>query len=218
MIKLTEIYHEINEDYPIGFNMDTFKAIKSYAGKIKYTRENLGNPLGSGSARMVFNIDGTKVLKLAKNQKGVAQNEVEARYYSDSYFSDILANVIDFDDKNYYWLEMEIAQKVKKSDFKRLYNISFDDLCDYLKYMYFTHANTRNDITNIDPDKLEILNNNEFISDITDYMMSTNTPYGDLCRISSYGLVKRKYGDIIVIIDFGLDKDVKSKYYEKNRY
>jgi hypothetical protein len=214
MMKLIEIYNDINEEYPVSFNMDTFKSIRSYADKIKYVRENLGNPLGSGTARMVFNIDGTKVLKLAKNEKGVAQNEVESNYYSDSYWADILANVIDFDEKNYYWVEMEIAQKVRKSDFKRLYNVSFDDLGVYLRYRYLTSKNSPY-AGEIDSDKLDEFNNNDFVVNITDYMLSNNVPYGDLVRISSYGLVKRKYGDVIVIIDFGITEDVHKQYYNK---
>lgn len=213
MNKLIEIYNDINEDYPTSFSMETFKSIRSYAGKIRYAREHLGNPLGSGSARMVFNIDGTKVLKLAKNQKGIAQNNVEADYYSDTYFSDVLANVIDFDEDNYYWVEMEIAQKVKKSDFKRLYNVSFDDLCDYLRYKYLINNPSRYYKPSMDPEKLKILDNNDFVNDITDYMMGTDVPYGDLCRTSSYGIVKREYGEVIVIIDFGLNNEVHKQYY-----
>lgn len=37
----------------------------------------LGNPIGNGSSRMVFQISDERVLKVAKNAKGIAQNEAE---------------------------------------------------------------------------------------------------------------------------------------------
>jgi hypothetical protein len=46
--------------------------IKSFSGKIKFADQNLSK-IGSGTGRAVYDIDGTKVLKLAKNPKGVAQ-------------------------------------------------------------------------------------------------------------------------------------------------
>ena len=44
-----------------------FRNIKSFNGKVKYAKERLGTPIGSGTGRIVFDIDGEKVLKLAKN-------------------------------------------------------------------------------------------------------------------------------------------------------
>lgn len=213
-MKLFEIYSDINEDYPSNFIMDTFKSIKSYAGKIKYAKENLGKPLGSGTARTVFNIDGTKVLKLAKNQKGVAQNEAETTWYNNDYYDNIIANVIDFDEVNYYWVEMELAYKAKKSDFKRLWNVNFDDFAMYLINRDNVH-NNKSKIYNQDPKLVYYLDNNDNVSTVVDFLLSTDMAVGDLNRISSWGIVKRPYGDTLVIIDFGGTEDVIKTYYKK---
>ena len=65
---------EISEEYPKDFDLNQFKSIKSFKGKVLYAKEKLGNPIGMGSSRVVFRVDDNKVLKLAKNPKGQAQN------------------------------------------------------------------------------------------------------------------------------------------------
>ena len=46
---------------------------------IYYCREMLGEPIGNGSSRIVFQIDDETVLKLAKNNAGIAQNMEEIK-------------------------------------------------------------------------------------------------------------------------------------------
>ena len=41
------------------------------------------------------------------------------------------------------------------------------------------------------------------------------TTWGDLTRISSYGIVKRNGQEELVIIDFGLTEDVYNNFYGK---
>ena len=92
---------ELTEEYPEGFNWDEFKKLPNHSKRIKYAKEYLGRPIGKGSSRIVFRVDETKVLKLALNQKGIAQNAAETSWYGDSYYDDLLAQVIDFDKENY---------------------------------------------------------------------------------------------------------------------
>ena len=71
----------INEmAYPFSFNMDEFKMLKTFAARIKYCQARLQR-ISSGSSRIVYKIDSEKVLKLAKNRKGIAQNEAEGGDY-----------------------------------------------------------------------------------------------------------------------------------------
>lgn len=62
--------------YPAAFSFDTMLSIRSYAGRLKYIASILPK-LGSGSSRTVYPVDDEKVLKVARNDKGIAQNEVE---------------------------------------------------------------------------------------------------------------------------------------------
>ena len=119
--------------YPASFNMEAFKAIPTYAGKIKYCKEKLGRQLGSGSSRMVFPIDNEKVLKLAKNQKGIAQNEAECDWFLQKL--DLCAKTYDYDE-DYRWIEMQLARKAKPSDFLKFFRYPFKVICAYTDYLY----------------------------------------------------------------------------------
>lgn len=73
-------------------------------------RQGNYNYINSGSGRRVFDLGNGYVVKVAKNQKGIAQNEVEYRIKSDidSY---IFATILDTS-KDYKYLIMEKADKI----------------------------------------------------------------------------------------------------------
>lgn len=176
---------DLNELASKDFDVNKFKTISSYAGKIRYAKEMMGKPVGTGSSRMVFIIDETKVLKLAKNKKGLLQNEIEIGWKDDYYFGDILANVIDFDEDN-LWVIMELAKKSKKSDFKRLWGIDFGYLYTYLTNTY-NRNNNKKQIYSLDQEVENELDNNEYVSELVDFMLNSDSLAGDLANISSYG-------------------------------
>lgn len=200
----------VDEDYPSTFDMDHFKTLKSFNERVKYCEENLKR-ISSGSARIVYMIDDTKVLKLAKNQKGLAQNEVEIQWGQDSYFGSILAHTFMYH-PNDLWVEMELARKVSKKDFQRLTDCTIDELNVYLRNFKEIN-NRRRPIFNIDPEVKEMLDENEFVASIAEFMESIDAPAGDLGRLNSYGIVQRDGQDDIVLIDFGLTNDVYQTYY-----
>jgi len=198
------------EDYPSNFDMEHFKTLKSFAQRVKYCEENLKR-ISSGSSRIVYMIDNTKVLKLAKNQKGLAQNEVEIQWGQDSYFGSILAHTFMYHPDD-LWVEMELARKVTKKDFLRLTECSIEDMDMYLRNTYDINHGKR-PIFTMDPQLKEALDENEFVSEIVDFMLNIDAPAGDFGRLSSYGIVQRGGQDDIVLIDFGLTNDVYQTYY-----
>jgi len=102
----------LNEDYPSSFDMEEFKKLTSFAARIRYCEEHLQR-ISSGSSRIVYKIDDEKVLKLAKNKKGLAQNEIEVMYGQSYDLESTVAHVFEHDE-NYLWVEMELARKVRK--------------------------------------------------------------------------------------------------------
>lgn len=102
----------LDEDYPLTFNMEHFKTLRSFNQRIQYCEQNLQR-ISSGTSRIVYKIDNEKVLKLAKNSKGLAQNEVEAGYSKYNDLEDLVARTFDYDEKN-LWVEMELARPVRK--------------------------------------------------------------------------------------------------------
>ena len=75
----TSVQRDIEEEYPISWNVEEFSKLKSFNQRIQYCEKNLTR-ISSGSSRIAYKIDDTKVLKLAKNKKGIAQNNVEIDY------------------------------------------------------------------------------------------------------------------------------------------
>ena len=59
--------------YPVGFNMKTLISLPSFAKRLQYCMQYL-KKIGAGSSRVVFAVDNEKVLKVAKNEKGIEQN------------------------------------------------------------------------------------------------------------------------------------------------
>lgn len=205
---------QLEEQYPESFNFEELETINTYAGKKRYIESQLGKPLGNGSARSVYRIDKTMVLKLAKNSKGIAQNEVEIDWGNDSYYSDILANVYDYDKSNYYWVEMELALKVGINDFKRLWGIDFRSLYNYLHNKY-REVNPSYGMSDMFVDKLKKnqLEESDEVIQLVSFMYDTDSMPGDFGKKSSWGKIFRDNKEELVLIDFGLTSDVYSSYY-----
>jgi len=198
------------EDYPSSFDMEHFKTLRSFAQRVKYCEEHLKR-ISSGSSRIVYMIDNTKVLKLAKNQKGLAQNEVEIQWGQDSYFGSILAHTFMYHPDD-LWVEMELARKVTKKDFQRLTECNIEEMNVYLRnFNEINHG--KRPIFSMDPEVKERLDENEFVQSIQEFMVNIDAPAGDFGRLNSYGIVQRNGQDDIVLIDFGLTNDVYQTYY-----
>lgn len=69
------------------FSFEKLSSINSFRGRITYCKQHLGEPVGTGSSRMAFQMSDDKVLKLAWNNKGIAQNTNEAQTYRGGYIS-----------------------------------------------------------------------------------------------------------------------------------
>jgi hypothetical protein len=203
---------DLEEDYPASFSMETFKSLGSHAGRNRYAAEHL-EKIGTGSSRIVYKIDNEKVLKLAKNDKGVSQNETEIQWGNDSYFGDILANIFDYDDRD-LWVEMELARKINKHEFKRLTNFDINDVSMYFRNWEYERRGKRGPF-GMDPELKAKMDADEFLSSVKEFSQSADIEIGDFGVATSYGVVRRNNEDRLVIIDYGLTKDVYSTHYEK---
>lgn len=67
--------------------------------------------IGSGSGRLVFDLDNGYVVKAAKNRKGIAQNKAEYKIASMK-GSDLFAEITGISEDSYY-LVMEKAERIK---------------------------------------------------------------------------------------------------------
>jgi mRNA-degrading endonuclease RelE of RelBE toxin-antitoxin system len=203
------VQRNLDEDYPTTWNVEEFSKLKSFNQRIQYCEKNLIR-ISSGSSRIVYKIDDTKVLKLAKNKKGLAQNEVEISFSNDYIWDSVVAEVFNYDEDN-LWLEMELARKVSIGLFKTITGLSFKDYCDGLRY--YESQQSRKGSLRYKPDNYDELWEIDFSLEMFTIVGSYDIPVGDLCKLSTYGVVKRDGTNQIVMIDYGLTNEVYHGFY-----
>jgi hypothetical protein len=190
-------------------------AIRSFKGRVQYCQQHLGKPIGRGSSRVVFQIDDDKVLKLALNNKGIAQNELEGRedYVKDSY--DIFPNVFQMSD-DCTWLISEFVLPAKKDDFQHCIGLSFDDWAKFIKRLqsWYSYKSVRGQMDEKEAENL--ICNNEIASDFNEYVSNYNDIlFGDLLFIQNYGLAMRNGQPYIVLLDSGCNSEIYGTYYSR---
>lgn len=182
--------------------------------------------LGTGSSRVatIIEYEGRPtVLKIAKNQKGLAQNSVEADILSDGYASQlgILIPIIDYDEQNREpsWIHTEKAEKASEKQLcsimkcpnlyilvnmawaitgRKKYIGNYQGFVDHLK------QNTR--MTDQDIDTLT-----EYATALAELNSSFDVELGDFTRAANWGIYQGKP----VIVDVGFNSNVMNQYYKK---
>jgi len=216
-IKLTEeqyqnvVQRSIEEVYPISWDVEEFKKLKSFNQRIKYCEEKLQR-ISSGSGRVVYKIDDTKVLKLAKNQKGLAQNMTEIEFSDDYMWDEMIAEIFNYDE-NGLWVEMELARKVTPKVWDSIVGIPIEELHKSAKFVDQQKNPRKYQYHFTRPERMDEVYANEFTSNILDLIGNYDIGPGDFGRLSTYGIVKRDGVDQIVIIDYGLTDKVYDSYY-----
>lgn len=94
-------------------------------GKYEYCVDKLGNPFANGSSRTCFTISDEKVLKLAHNEKGIAQNKIEYNVYKKAY-SFLLPRIYDVSN-GFSWIVCEHVLPCSYEDFEKLFGKPFRD-------------------------------------------------------------------------------------------
>lgn len=101
------------ESYDMNNNFDKIK-LNLRKGNYRY--------IGSGSGRLVYDLGNGYVIKVAKNRRGIAQNEVEHKIASEDR-SELFAKIIKVSEDNSI-LVMEKAERIRRfSDILRYFAV-----------------------------------------------------------------------------------------------
>lgn len=174
--------------------------------RLSYVWFELGLPqIGKGSSRVVFRLDSKRVLKMAINNKGLAQNQAEIDVVTNPKLSPIFAKIYDYG-SDYSWLISELVRPLKSSR-------EFEDLTGLSEFFFLLMDNLRT------PNKekqeqqiqrwLESHPNNLFFNGIIQAIKIGKLKPGD---IALEHLGKTSNGRV-VLLDYGLTDDVYSKHY-----
>lgn len=191
----------------------TWNRYHSYAALARVMTGKEGiDYISSGSSRKVYKVSDTKVLKLAKNVKGSAQNNTEADWALPRY--GCVSDWYAVSNNDSIWILSELCHKAKQSDFRTRLGISWQDYINYVRYIC-SERNPRNyRYYHIErPEKFsEWIEEENLLGYIYGYIGDFNPPCGDLTRISSYGI--NTAGEI-VLVDSGLSESVLSDHYSR---
>lgn len=172
-------------------------------------------PIGNGSSRMVFAIDNEKVLKLAKNRKGTAQNKAEFNNCNDYYAGDMFTKVFEYDDQYFTYIIAERAMPVRAADFRNIMGVDYKYFCHICMGAFSQYS--RYSYDNLDDNDYQMIEDNEDLNSWYDYI-SNYQPISvyEITRKANLGVVNRNGRKEIVIVDSGFNNDVANMYRKVN--
>lgn len=176
-------------------NLDTFSDRKEYV-------ENNLERISSGSSRIAYWLPEKKyVLKLASNEKGIAQNHAESSITEKSPF----VNLVTDSCPDGTWVIAPAVDKITEKEFEESIGISFKKFGEVLKYSLKELSNKKR----TKPENYDKLSQLDIIKHLSYIAKKYKLIPGDLARISSFGLKE----NIPVLIDTGLTREIYDKYY-----
>jgi hypothetical protein len=176
--------------------------LKTFQARKKYAEKNLKH-LSSGSSRIVYLTKEKTIFKLAKNDKGLAQNKAEANpKVKSKYLNKVLSH-----SKDYSWIETVYRKKITEKQFKKQTGISFDDWGDCIRYGLRDISSNSNKEK---PEEFDEVSKTNLYKEMEEVGKKNKLMGGDLARISSWCTD----GEKPILIDSGLTKEIFEKYYE----
>lgn len=121
---ISYLFENVDEAALRGFSLDILKketkrlkAEEGYTEDISYGLTQLAEKydlpyMGRGSSRVVYALSTGKVLKISRDERGLAQTEAEVSIWTNPSTREVAAAVFDFD-PDFNWSVMEIAKTFK---------------------------------------------------------------------------------------------------------
>ena len=209
-MKINEIILE--GPLPDDWDAKVYDKRNTFKNRVAYAKQR-ARQLGTGSSRIAFEIPyqgRPTVLKIAKNAKGMAQNQEEADLFSDWYLQNtgfVIPLVDHHEDDDPTWIHTEFAEKMTPKKFQSFFGVDQYTLNSYVQAIR-KHDHRRADAIlasyNIDLDE------NELFSDYATLFGSeyTHVNIADLNGIRNWGI----YDGRPVIIDLGFSDSVAKLY------
>lgn len=218
----------INEvPLPPDWDPEKLNLRQTYKDRLKYALDR-AKRLGGGSSRVAMTIEyegRPTVLKVAKNAKGLAQNEAEIEILLDGYSGKlpIVIPLIDYDkaNKRPVWLQTELAKKVQAPTLMKLLHTPsmwmftnkvrnivgeqgrFDMTDEQLKEKYFE---TYNKLWQPTEQGYEIFRT--YAEELAELGMSSTIELGDFNNPSNWGI----YNNRPVVLDLGFTEETAQLY------
>lgn len=202
---LRRAYKEIEEDSK-PFNLKKFISLSPKLRLFYLHTRRDTKFMGEGSSRIVYRIPGNLVLKVAKGEKGAAQNRAEKlavkcgypRYYAKVYRAA----------KDNSWILMEEAERITRQEFRQIMGFTYGELSNALHFVL--HADKGEKTPAVERRAYEKLKSDPWFRGLARMMLTCKLEPGDIAKPDSWGADSR--GNI-VLIDYGLASNVWKQHY-----
>jgi hypothetical protein len=228
-MKVKELLNESTIDemaLPADWDPTALGHDKSFKSRLQYALERAPR-LGGGSSRVALIIPDQgreTVLKIAKNRKGMAQNEAEVAILTDGYLGrlDIVIPIIDYDQQNPQptWLQTEKANKVSAVKLMKLLHCDKTQggrgyFIDAVRYTIGDRSPYMYDLSKIKERMFRAGHTEqdwdtfiEYVNEVATLVSSSGLLVNDLVAAPNWG----EYKGRPVIIDLGYTKAVRPLY------
>ena len=209
-------YKRLFEAMLPSFSLKELDGIWDYEDKFEYCCEHLGKPIGEGSSRAVFQIDDNRVLKLAIDESGEAQNRVEA---GDEIYKDelnIFPIMYTYDRECYTWVISEYVLPMEKEDVVKIFGINDVEFFHIIQALdRLVDKEKTGDISEREMGSIEYYSKcHPFLAGLVKCLRDEILLAGDLSNLGNFGITQRNGELIPVILDSGINMDVYKKYYD----
>lgn len=192
---------KVNEAANNSFSLSDLDKCGTFKEMIEYCQEHVGEESGMGSSRIVFQLDDEKVIKIAYNVKGLAQNKEEAESFKKcSYYSFIPRVYAAATDGRYIVSEFVLPATV--DDFWYCLGMSNYEFGSNLYALAKKEGYQYNELQKI-----------PFFNELEQYMQKMDVPFEELDAMENWGLGKRNGIEHLILLDHGLNNEIRSKYY-----
>jgi hypothetical protein len=188
-----------------GFKLEKLKEFETYEDAIDYANEYL-ELLGIGSSRATFFLNPRKVIKIAKNDKGVGQNQQEIQLSKEDSLEKFVTKVYEHADDN-TWITAEVVRPIKESEFNTIIGINFDLFMDELDKTVYAIKNNHEfvDSENEFDEKIE-----DMMNELAQGIVSNDLLMADIRLIDHWGVTADRR---LVVLDYGFTNDTKNHFY-----
>ena len=203
LLRAINQFHKFATSTPLPEILKELSSLETFKDRVDYAEKHLKH-LSSGSSRVIYTTPDDQVLKLAKNERGIAQNKAEGNPKMVSkYINKTLKQ-----DKDGIWKISPFLDKITEKEFEELVGVPFKDFSEAISYgLQDVSGNSHEK-----PKGFEKVEKTEIYKELISIGKKWDLMPGDIGRVSSWGVVDGHP----ILLDAGLTSAIYKKYYTSN--
>lgn len=224
--EITKYRRGITEAIGPDFSFKELMGINYFDDIYNYCVKHLGEPIGRGSSRAVFQINDRLVLKVAMSQRGIAQNRAE--FSNDDTKYKILPSIHGHDSE-FVWIVSDYVVPLADTSngihamyrqandtLMKLVGETWSTFCTFINTAIMTYIPTISAKTMDERSFLNLVERNWFFAEVYKFMSETKLSTFDIKSVENWGISMREGKPIPVFLDSGFTDEVYKAHYRRN--